>query len=701
MFTRKSVPYLFITACALVLSLIFPSAVYADDRTPPSEEATAAVSPNVDEVIPVGNSLIVDEPIVNDVATPESQESIADITQSLADTNTVLIDGKGDPIPLVSETAINFLTIPDPYIVRGGVTYRFLPLGGCVALSNCTESSTPIQTAINFSVDGETIHVDPGIYVEQLVINKSLTLAGGGATSTFITAPANLSSVDGAEAIVQITGTTTLAEIAGFTIQGPVTGLDYGIYVRGGASAYIHDNVIKDVSDNPFSGNQNGVAIQVGRNLLGQIGTAVIEDNDINGYQKNGITVSNTGSQAQIRRNNVTGAGPTTITAQNGIQVSDGATANISNNTVTGNYWTLNDSWTSTGILLYSAGSGVILDGNIVDSNQVNIYDQSSNNVLIRNNSILNSSEWDGVDLYQVNGAIVTNNLFSGSSYDGLWIGGATTANLTISNNQFVNNGNGTSAATDPAAGGIHVAGGNLSTMAISGNLFNGNKVGISNEAGSGTLNATGNWWGDASGPSDASPVPDTCGLTLNNPGGLGDKVSRCVLYENWLTSNPFVNPIVPVIPDGERGFIARPGRFGIAPSQALIPVTGGQIIEIECKESPFTLMVNEVDFVLTGLCGYSLEVNPVTAESLPAGLSSGENFLSGSDIALLKDGEVLNSLPNNSSILVSYPFVADDMCIAKHWDEVGKVWQESTCSILEDHTQTSVQPGVNILANK
>lgn len=46
----------------------------------------------------------------------------------------------------------------------------------------------PIQAAIDFSANGETIFVDPGTYVEQLVINKDIILQA--------TAPATIKSPD-------------------------------------------------------------------------------------------------------------------------------------------------------------------------------------------------------------------------------------------------------------------------------------------------------------------------------------------------------------------------------------------------------------------------------------------------------------------------------------------------------------------------
>jgi hypothetical protein len=49
-----------------------------------------------------------------------------------------------------------------------------------------------IQSAINAAKSGDTIHVAPGTYVEQLTIHKSITLNGSGAGKTIIKSPAAL-----------------------------------------------------------------------------------------------------------------------------------------------------------------------------------------------------------------------------------------------------------------------------------------------------------------------------------------------------------------------------------------------------------------------------------------------------------------------------------------------------------------------------
>ena len=46
-----------------------------------------------------------------------------------------------------------------------------------------------IQEAINAANEGDVIKVLPGTYIEQITINKTLTIIGSGAKSTIIEAP--------------------------------------------------------------------------------------------------------------------------------------------------------------------------------------------------------------------------------------------------------------------------------------------------------------------------------------------------------------------------------------------------------------------------------------------------------------------------------------------------------------------------------
>lgn len=245
-------------------------------------------------------------------------------------------------------------------------------------------STLKIQAAVNAAVNGNIVNVDAGTFSETVTINKSIQLKGqdGQIDNTFIIPPSTLPvASDQLSSIIIISGAGVNAEISGLTIKGPgptnCGSMGRGIFVRDGAFANIHDNKILDIRDAQFSGCQNGIAIQVGRNAYSTTGTATIANNIIMGYQKGAIVVDNTGSSATITGNTITGAGTTDITAQNGIQISRGATATISGNIVSGNSYhnEVNTSnWGACGILLYQSGSVSLTGGNNLDGNDNNYY---------------------------------------------------------------------------------------------------------------------------------------------------------------------------------------------------------------------------------------------------------------------------------------------------------------------------------------
>ena len=253
--------------------------------------------------------------------------------------------------------------------------------------SDCGGPARPYSTitaGIERVLAGGTVYVAEGTYTEALSITKSLNLIGAGKATTTILAPANLpasSSVD--SAVIGVIGSGVNAEITGFSVSGPgptaCGSIKAGIFVRGGAYANIHDNNIVDIRDNatPLSGCQNGIGILVGRQADATTGTATIANNTIVDYQKGGIVVDNAGSNAIITHNILTGAGTIDITAQNGIQISRGATATLTDNTITGNSYH-NDAnvsnWGATGVLLWQSGAVTFGGGNVISGNDSGVY---------------------------------------------------------------------------------------------------------------------------------------------------------------------------------------------------------------------------------------------------------------------------------------------------------------------------------------
>ncbi len=316
---------------------------------------------------------------------------------TISNTGTLSAIGAGGSIVLSALDAANLVSgainlagiqQANTIVVNGGTvelrsSLQASSVSGNSSIVNVHSGGGRVQDGVNVATSGGAVNVAAGTYAEQLSITKSLTLAGAGAGQSII-APTSLAADTSAlQNILTIGGSpANNVEVSGFTIQGPVPNINYGIFVRDGAHATIHDNSVINIRFDPLSGVQQGVAIRVGSAALNTSGTAVIENNVITGYQKGGIVVDGPGTQATVTGNTVTGAGPTGVTAQNGIQISRGASATVTGNTVSGNFYTGNDE--ATGILIFTPGANlgqgsITVGPNTVTNNQVGMYTNDPN----------------------------------------------------------------------------------------------------------------------------------------------------------------------------------------------------------------------------------------------------------------------------------------------------------------------------------
>jgi parallel beta-helix repeat protein len=277
--------------------------------------------------------------------------------------------------------------------------------------------STSINGAIALANPGDKIKVCPGTYVEQVKVpagKDNLTLESEKPLQAIIQAPPVMASP---KAIVQLQAQNT--KLQKFTIQGPGGGpcdsIEYGVRVDGGGSATIEQNHITHIHDTPFSGCQNGNAVQIGRAAEGQIGSGIVKNNQIDDYQKTGVVVSNTGSDATVENNDITGVGPTAVIAQNGIQVSSGANARVKNNNVSNNQYSP-QTVADRGILLFDQGT-VTVENNTVTANDVGIsaLGGADNATTIKGNKV-SGSVFDGIDLEDIVGPQVLDNKSTGNN---------------------------------------------------------------------------------------------------------------------------------------------------------------------------------------------------------------------------------------------------------------------------------------------
>jgi len=342
---------------------------------------------------------------------------------------------------------------------------------------------------------GAVIEVQNAIYRDQVRVTASnVTVNGNGATlrplqTSLVSDVAQGSPCSGTAgtAIVLVSGASGVTlndlNVDGTLITSMPTRL-IGIYYRN-ASGTIDGGSVVEIRNKPLNGAQNGLAIYVqakGPNVadVDVVGVTVT------GYQKNGVTFNGCGCASAVdgvgtgslTGSTITGAGDTSLIAQNGVQVGFGGSGvQISGNTISGHRYTGNPlNGTAANVLLYSASN------NVVDSNEILA---GNSGVVIQSGGAC--AVGDGI------GNTVSCNRIEGHdalSYD-VGVSSDAAAN-TIGSNAFANN----STAVDGTA------------------------------IGSGNLNAVNNFWGAGDGPSGDGP-------------GSGDPVLGNVDFVPFLTSVP------------------------------------------------------------------------------------------------------------------------------------------------------------------
>lgn len=257
---------------------------------------------------------------------------------------------------------------------------------------------TSIQAAVSAAHSGDTIRVCPGTYDEQVVISMPLSIEGdNGAVVIPSNVKANGTDIPGGipiAAVLLVTNTRDV-EIEGLIIDGSNNGItECGPRLEGitfqNSTGLIEHNAVRHIRLSPsLPGCQSGDAIIV-ETASGLSSNVQIRNNSVWDYQKNGITANETGTQSRIEGNVVTGIGPTTGAAQNGIQIGFGAGGSIIGNTSTSNIWSPcvspKDCVTNaTGILIFESDD-VLVEDNSLGSNQIGVFVGGNNSTVISNN---------------------------------------------------------------------------------------------------------------------------------------------------------------------------------------------------------------------------------------------------------------------------------------------------------------------------
>src|SRR5439155_5965927 len=244
---------------------------------------------------------------------------------------------------------------------------------------------TSIQAAVNAAHSGDLIYVAKGVYQEQIVFPSTLQdvrlLNAGGALIGALPGVG-----DGSGAIIHVNGAQNIT-VSGFTITGGVgtADLQFGVLVDHSGSATISYNHIINIQTSPLGTNQGAAAIQIGEGSTGTPGIGNVVGNRIENYQKGGIVVIGAGSNADVTANIVRGIGPTTVIAENGIQVSDGATGRVRYNTVSGKQF-VSTTTDGVGIRVFNTAN-VRVEANFVTTSDEDILVDTSTGVTVQYNT--------------------------------------------------------------------------------------------------------------------------------------------------------------------------------------------------------------------------------------------------------------------------------------------------------------------------
>jgi len=266
-----------------------------------------------------------------------------------------------------------------------------------------------IQAAVNASSSGDTIHIAPGIYVEQVTItNKHLTVAG--APGTVIRAKAGM-----AQTLHGIGGTPRVAllgialsdvVVKGITFEGehladglPDGGELVGIYFWG-SGGQVTNCTVMGFRGIAMSGDAEGI---LGGNPVG-LGTPavrVLVRNSTFADNHNSIGFYGDHSQPTLLRvtvaiegNIITGIGPTDTGTQAGIGVQEGAGGVVRRNIVADHSYTGTELSFSQGITSGDAedlepGQPIVYEGNTLQRNQLGLVSLRGNGRQILDNTFL------------------------------------------------------------------------------------------------------------------------------------------------------------------------------------------------------------------------------------------------------------------------------------------------------------------------
>ena len=377
---------------------------------------------------------------------------------------------------------------------------------------NTGKTYSRIQDAINdpLTLNGNIIQVQSGTYLENLIVNKTLTIMPVSGANVI------LQALNSSNNVITINSTGAGSIIQGLTIKGATGTNTYGILINSANNCNLIGNIITNnwrgldiVSSNncTVSGNTVKNSTDDGLRLDFTNNTLVSNNNETsngwNGillaYANNNIVTGNiaTGNSAEgiylgYASNNIVSDNTMTNNADNGIYPYYSNNTSIIGNTITSN--------SAEGILQEHSNSTTMQNNIITNNIDSGIDNHCSYNILAQNNTI--SHNYWGIYSDQSSNGNITGNNVSNNSYDGIWL--TNSNNTTIQTNNITNNyygiyliySNSTIITENTITNSTYGINPQYSTATIQFNRITGcTSWGLVNQDNS-TVTATNNWWG-------------------------------------------------------------------------------------------------------------------------------------------------------------------------------------------------------------
>jgi parallel beta-helix repeat protein len=331
-----------------------------------------------------------------------------------------------------------------------------------------------IQEAIDNAAEGDTVYVESGVYIENLVINKFISLIGKNKDTTIIYCNDNIHPT----VLVSKNG----VNITGFTIQNNVPSpsntrgglaafhllhvsycnIYQNIMVTSGYGVWLYSSHYNNIFDNTIKNTNYGIFVEFSLN------NTITRNTASKGW--NGIWLQ-TSSNNILRNNNMTDnycdfavSGTELLHYYNDVDKSNlvngkriyylidqenmeisssffpdlGLLVLVNCRGITVKNLNIVDNFF--GILLFNTLNSTITN-NYIGNNKKGIWLKSSNSITIYNNNLDSNSD-DGIRLENSKNILVRNNTVQKTGFNGIYLGGGSDNNYIIENIMTENGNN-------------------------------------------------------------------------------------------------------------------------------------------------------------------------------------------------------------------------------------------------------------------